>query len=129
MEEWPMSDPLVGAVNNQPQPDGLDKLNQCSQTVQELASAVKQLYIQAKSVDQVDAVDTLSDSVQQLQYSLGNAMTVVFKGTTTALGNYSDQLNAVLAKLQNVAAVINQINTIIDAATQIAQIAAGIAKM
>jgi translation initiation factor 2B subunit (eIF-2B alpha/beta/delta family) len=124
-----MSEPLEGEVNNQEPPDGMDQLNQCTKAVQDLSDTVKRLYIEAKTIEQVDAIDQLSSSVQQLQFSLGNAITVVLKGTSTALGNYTADLNSVLSKLQDVVAVLNQINTILDAATQIAQIAAGVAKM
>jgi hypothetical protein len=113
-----------GSIN-----DGPAQLHQLSVILQQFSQAIVDAYKQATTTDEILQLSKIQNSLEHIQLSLGHLRTLLLAGFTTDLSKFTAALNDQLAKLQGIVDTINNVNQLIDIATEVAQIAAGIMKM
>jgi hypothetical protein len=116
-------DKLFGKIEKSDN-DG-DELHQLSLGIQAFGKALQGLYDEAGS-QELAALDKLKANVQQLQKTISGERTALLKGKTVELKAANDKLTEQRKRLEGIVKAINSVNEILDIATQIAQIAAGL---
>lgn len=101
-------------------------LDGITEVIHVMSAEIQRLYRESNTMEEISEVKNLDNAVSYLQMTVGNIRTRDLTNLAEKLQAHRADLNKEMARMKQIVKVLNNVNEVIDIATKIAQIAAGL---